>query len=133
MKKLLFLLSALTTFISNAQDLTCADFKNGKFLIPADSLVSESYVVTRDNGKQIEIDENGNKIQIDIKYIDNCNYILTYNPNSQNLDDLARYINASGGVRIKVKKIKGDTLSYIGVIKNDSIYYEMPGKLIKIE
>lgn len=133
MKKLLFVLCILTTFVSSAQDLTCADFKNGKFLIPGDSLVSESFVITRNNGKQIEIDEDGNKIQIDIEYIDNCNYILTYNPNSENLDDLARYINASGGVRIKVKEIKGDTLTYIGVIKNDSIYYEMPGKLIKIE
>lgn len=133
MKKILFLLFSFTTFVSSAQDLTCADFKNGKFLIPGDSLNPETFIVTRNNGKQIEIDEDGNKIQIDIEYINDCNYILTYNPNSKNLDNIARYINASGGVKIKVTKIKGDTLSYIGVIKNDSIYYKMPGKIIKLE
>ncbi|EHQ02132.1 hypothetical protein [Gillisia limnaea] len=132
MKKLLLLLSILTSFSSCAQELTCADFKEGEFLIPADSLNPESYKISRKNGTQLELDENGDEIKINIKYKDDCNYILTYQE-SQNLDDLANYINNSGGIHIKVLEIKGDTLTYSGLIKNDTLSYEMPGKLIKLD
>ena len=132
MKKLLVLLLISTSFSSCGQELTCADFKEGEFLIPADSLNPESYKISRKNGKQIELDQNGDEIKIDIKYKDDCNYTLTYQE-SQNLDELAKYINKSGGIHIKVLEIKGDTLTYSGLIENDTLSYEMPGKLIKLD
>ena len=133
MKKIIVFTIIICGFSSCAQDLTCADFKNGEFLIPADSLDAQSYKVTRKNGRQIELDEKGDEILIDIKYKDDCNYILTYNEESKNLDELARYINASGGIKVEVLEIEGDTLTYSGVIENDSLRYEMPGKLVKLK
>ncbi|MCY2686796.1 hypothetical protein [Salinimicrobium sp. TH3] len=133
MKKNLVSALLICGFSSCAQEKTCEDFKTGEFLIPADSLNAESYRITRKNGQQIELDEKGDETLIDIKYKDDCNYILTYNENSNNLDELARYINASGGIRVEVLKIEGDTLTYSGVIENDSLRYEMPGKLVKLK
>lgn len=132
MKKLLTLFILLFGLNAIAQKLTCADFKNGEFLIPGDSLNQETYKVTRSNGKQIEVDKSGDKILADIVYINDCRYILTYDSNSSGYDEISQYINDSGGLRIEVLEIKGDTLFYNGVIKNDSIRYEMPGKIIKL-
>ena len=84
------------------------------------------------NGKQIKLDQSGDEIKIDFKYKDDCNYTLTYQE-SQNLDELANYINKSGGIHIKDLEIKGDTLTYSGLIENDTLSYEMPGKLIKLD
>ena len=133
MKKILVSTLLICGFSSCAQELTCADFTNGEFLIPADSLDAQSYKVTRKNGRQIELDEKGNETLIDIKYKDDCNYILTYNEDSENLDEMARYINASGGIKVEVLEIKGDTLFYSGLIENDSLRYEMPGRLVKLK
>lgn len=133
MEKNLVIALLICGFSSCAQELSCADFKNGEFLIPADSLNAESYKVTRKDGRQIELDEKGDEILVDIEYKDDCNYILTYNENSKNLDELARYISASGGIRVEVLQIEGDTLTYSGVIENDSLRYEMPGKLVKLK
>ena len=105
---------------------------NGEFKIPKDSLVKKSYKIIKLNGKQTEIDEDGNKTVIDIKYIDNCNYVMTYNLKENDFDELSEYINASGGIKIQVQEIKGDTLIYSALIKNDSINFETKGKIIKL-
>ncbi len=133
MKKLLILILILSGLNSYAQELTCKDFMNGEFLIPADSLVPISYKILRSNSKQIEIGEDGIKTVINIKYIDDCNYILTYNSEENDYDELSEYINASGGVKVQVLEIKGDTLIYSGLVKNDSLNYEMTGKMIKLK
>ena len=133
MKKILVSALLICGFSSCAQELTCADFKTGEFLIPADSLNAQSFKVIRKDGQQIEFDEKGDETLVDIQYKDDCNYILTYNENSKNLDELAKYINASGGIKVEVLKIEGDTLTYSGVIENDSLRYEMPGKLVKLK
>ncbi|WP_240032185.1 hypothetical protein [Psychroflexus aestuariivivens] len=133
MKKVLVIALLIFGFSSCTQELTCADFKTGEFLIPADSLYAKSFKVIRKGGQQIEFDEKGDKTLVDIKYKDDCNYVLTYNEDSNNLDESNKYINASGGVKVEVLEIKGDTLFYSGVIENDSLRYEMPGKLVKLK
>ena len=132
MKKSILLLD-LVGFNSCAQSLTCDDFKNGSFLIPADSLVAKSYKIERRSGQQIEFDEKGNKSIIDIKYIDDCNYILTINPNSPKKLKSERLINEAGGINVKVTEIKGDTLFYIGRLENDTLQFEQPGRIIKLK
>ncbi|MGB5395483.1 MAG: hypothetical protein WBN16_14625 [Lutimonas sp.] len=116
-----------------SQNLTCADFHNGTFLIPADSLISESYTVVRKENQQIEYDKQGLKSLVDIEFIDDCNYIMKANPKLEKFDAMAKYINDSGGVKVSVLEIRNDTLFYTGLLENDSIRYEQPGVMIKLK
>ena len=100
MKKNLILVLLLASVLqAYSQNLTCKDFHSGTFLIPADSLVGESYTVVRENNQQIEYDKEGVKSIVDIEFIDECNYIMKANPKSEKFDAMAKYINDSGGVK----------------------------------
>lgn len=132
MKKIFLIVITFTGLYSCGQNLTCADFKNGKFLVPADSIIPKSYIIERNDGMQTELDENGNKSFVNIKYLDDCNYILTYDEQLNELDETAKLINDSGGMQVKVIEIVGDTLIYNGLLVNDTLRFEQPGRIIKI-
>lgn len=135
MKKLTLLIIILIGFNSFAQDLTCADFKNGEFLVQGDELNDDSYIIIQKDGKLIEKDEDeeGDWTIMDIKYIDDCNYILTYNKISKDFEEVAENINSSGGIKFKVIEIKGNTLTYSTIWKNGSKNVEKTGKMIKLK
>lgn len=133
MKKLLILLVFCIGLSSCGQDLKCADFKNGTFLIPGDSIYPISSNIIRKNGRQIEWEKEGDSTHAVIKYLDDCNWILTYDTELNVLDELEKLINNSGGVRVEVLKIKGDTLFYNGILKNDTLLFEQPGTIIKLK
>ncbi len=65
--------------------------------------------------------------------MDDCNYILTYDTKLNKLDELEQLINDSGGVKVEVLEIKGDTLYYNGILKNDTLLFEQPGRIIKLK
>jgi len=133
MKNLLILCILFMAFSACGQDLNCSDFKNGEFLVPADSIYPISSKIKRKNGRQIEWSEKGDSIYGKIKYIDDCNYILTYDSKLNVLDKFEQYINDSGGMQIKVLRIKGDTLFYNGILKNDTLLFEQPSLIIKLK
>ncbi|KSA12089.1 hypothetical protein [Maribacter dokdonensis] len=90
--------------------------------------------IIRSNGKQIEWStQSSDTTYINIKYLDDCNYVMTYNTELNELDELERLINDSGGVQVKVLEIKGDTLFFNGLLQNDTLRFEQPGLMIKLE
>tara|TARA_R110002050_G_scaffold299550_1_gene465518 strand:+ start:64 stop:438 length:375 start_codon:yes stop_codon:yes gene_type:complete len=105
---LIFLFIVLTT---NAQELTCTDFKTGQFYIPeteemakytvvSNDSISEftperdstikKYIVVREKNTQIEwkngIGNGSPEFEI-IEWIDDCTYRLTYDDSKSELDD----------------------------------------------
>ncbi|MDT0622036.1 hypothetical protein [Croceitalea vernalis] len=133
MKKLLILLFLGIGLSSCGQDLKCADFKNGTFLIPGDSIYPISSNIIRKNGRQVEWEKEGDSTHAVIKYLDDCNWVLTYDTELNVLDELEQLINDSGGVKVEVLEIKGDTLFYNGILKNDTLRFEQPGTIIKLK
>lgn len=133
MKKLILLFLIFTGLGSYGQNLKCSDFKNGTFFIPGDSIYPKSSTLIRKDGKQLEWNETGDSIYAEIKYLDDCNYILTYNTELNELGELEKFINDCGGVNIRVLEIKGDTLFYNGILQNDTLRFEQPGRIIKLK
>ena len=133
MKKLLTLLILTSGLNSCGQDLKCSDFKSGTFLIPGDSIYPISSNIIRKKGRPVEWEKAGDSTHAIIKYLDDCNWILTYDTELNELDELEQLINASGGVKVEVMEIKGDTLFYNGVLKNDTLLFEQPGTIIKLK
>ncbi|MEP3228087.1 MAG: hypothetical protein ABJN61_11640 [Flavobacteriaceae bacterium] len=132
MRKYLFLALVLIVQNTFSQDLTCKDFKNGEFLILPNAYDLNTLRVTRQNGKQIETNESGNDLLVNIKYVDDCNYFLSYDPETEGFDDVSEMINKAGGLRISMTKIVGDTLYYKSVFKNDTINYVRNGRMVKL-
>ena len=133
MKKIIFLLLITIGLTSCGQDLKCADFKEGEFLIPGDSIYPISSNIIRKDGRQVEWGKVGDSTHAIIKYLDDCNWILTYDTELNVLDELEILINNSGGVKVEVLEIKGDTLFYNSILKNDTLLFEQPGTIIKLK
>ncbi|EIJ40862.1 hypothetical protein JoomaDRAFT_3937 [Galbibacter orientalis DSM 19592] len=133
MNKLILHLLMIIGLSSCGQDLKCSDFKNGKFLIPGDSIYPISSIIIRKDGRQVEWEKVGDSTHAIIKYLDDCNWILTYDTELNELDELEQLINDSGGVKVEVLEIKGDTLFYNGIFKNDTLLFEQPGTIIKLK
>ena len=103
-------------------------------MTPGDSVFPYQGTILRNNGKQIEWStKDSDTTYLDIKYIDDCNYIITMNTELNKLDELDKLVNDSGGMKVKVMEIKGDTLFYNGVLENDTLRFEQPGLMIKLE
>lgn len=112
---------------------TCADFKNGTFLIPGDSIYPVTSKIIRENGRQVEWEKPGDSTHALVKYLDDCNWILTYDTQLNELDELELLINDAGGAKIEVLKIKGDTLFYNGILKNDTLLFEQQGRIVRLK
>src|SRR5690606_7265595 len=107
---------------SYAQDLTCKDFKIGKFYIPQneemrgytiafkdsvmkfmpekDSTISK-YIVIRSEQTQTEWINGlnqGSPVDEKIEWIDECSYRLTYDESKGQLDEEEQWINDNNGV-----------------------------------
>ncbi len=121
------------TMNSCAQNLNCDDFHEGLFMVLADSIYSESSTYYRKGAKQVEWSKPGDSVYVNVKYIDNCNWILTYDTKLNKLDKLEKFINASGGMYLETLKIKGDTLFYSGILKNDTLPFTQPGSILKLK
>ena len=76
MKKLAAILVLALTTSCSAQEKKCSDFKIGSFIY-SDPLYANLKVIRTDS-TQIEIDvKSGFEMQSSIKWIDDCNYLLT--------------------------------------------------------
>ena len=125
-----------------AQDLTCADFKEGEFSIYTDSpLASEGTLIRRGN-KQIETyhkipDEMKNSgfpmepIQVRIEWIDECTFLLFPGKDKEEYTEADAYIEAQGGVRNEKVKIEGECFYYRSSLKSNNEDIILTGKICK--
>ena len=141
--KLLFITLSLIGLNSCAQDLTCADFKIGKFYIPEtkelakytivenDSISEitperdssiQKYVVIRKKNTQIEWTNgigNGQPEYEILEWIDDCTYRLTYDTSKSELNDEKKWVNANNGIVVTKRKIENNCLYYTATMKTN--------------
>lgn len=141
----LILLIGLT---SNAQELTCSDFKEGTFYIPSTEIESkteienkennaetEKYIVIRKGNTQTEWTNgvgNGNPDYEIIEWIDDCTYRLTYDDSKYELDAEKKWINDNNGIVVKKTKIIDNCLIYVSTLTmNDGQKISQNGKICR--
>lgn len=88
MKKILLIVLVATLSTANAQKNDCKNFKTGKFKITANG---STVTIDRTKETQTETVDDGTKIILKIKWIDDCTYTLQFvkyasNPNNLPLD-----------------------------------------------
>jgi len=138
-KQYLFFIALSAGLTANAQ-LTCEDFKTGKFYIPLnevnmdyrieendsitnlkyekDSLV-EKYIVVRKEKSQIEWKNgigNGDPEHEIIEWIDDCTYRLKYDASKSELDEAKKWVNENNGIVVTKSKIEGNCMFYIATM-----------------
>ncbi|MEH6657048.1 hypothetical protein [Leeuwenhoekiella marinoflava] len=120
----------------NAQDLTCADFKTGTFYIPTSSEMKNytitsndsiskistprdstinRYIVIRENTSQIEWNNgigNGIPTYVNIEWIDDCTYRLTYDTSKGSINQRTKWANENNGIVVSKTKIEGKCMFY---------------------
>ncbi len=127
--KIILTLILLIGLTSNAQELTCSDFKEGTFYIPSTEIESkteienkennaetEKYIVIRKGNTQTEWTNgvgNGNPDYEIIEWIDDCTYRLTYDDSKYELDAEKKWINDNNGIVVKKTKIIDNCLIYV--------------------
>jgi hypothetical protein len=138
MKKIKFIPLALLLIglSSYSQQLTCADFKIGKFYIPASEELTKYTVISNDSIKEFthEIDttikkyivirqentqiewingiDNGTPEYEIIEWIDDCTYRLTYDSLKTNLSEEKKWVNENNGIIVSKIKIEGKCMFY---------------------
>jgi hypothetical protein len=99
MKRLLLII--LLTFnaaILFSQDY-CKEFKNGKFFIATESNDS-LYTITRQDSIQIETSPIGLVIQFKVKWLNECNYIISLEKILKNPTNIQFPLNAVFNIKI---------------------------------
>ena len=141
MKKITTLLFLLFSSLGFSQDLTCADFKEGEFImystIDNQSIV---YKVTRSGNKQTEDILRAPKemtppdfqktFYIKLKWIDDCNY-RTYLDESQEAGEIFKLMNDNNGVLVEKTKIEGKCFYYKSSWILDGKEMSLNGRLCK--
>ena len=136
----LILVLLLYSFIINAQDLTCADFHNGKFYIPSSEELKKFTIIKKDSIKEftLQLDSTVTKTVIErkgetqtewtngigngepayevIEWIDDCTYRLTYDPSKMEMDAKEKWINENNGIVVSMIKIESNCLFYRAVM-----------------
>lgn len=120
----------------NAQELTCEDFKIGRFYIPTDdemkkyTVISNDsiremtaereinvhrYVVIREKNSQTEWKNgigNGKPTYEILEWIDDCTYRLTYDSSKGEMDEMTKWVNENNGIVVSKRKIENKCLYY---------------------
>ncbi|RTE52250.1 hypothetical protein EHW67_18880 [Arenibacter aquaticus] len=116
---LLLLIVFFIGLTMTAQELTCADFKNGTFIVPKASEDSPEYKLVRDGNSQMEIIEmNGQTITLYgiLEWIDECSYKLIYDETKMNLPEEIQFVNDNGGIVSEMLKIEDNCFFYKSVL-----------------
>lgn len=110
MKIILTSFLLLFSVFSFSQDLDCSDFKTGVYIIPADEISKTPHTLTRTKKHQIEEDGTGDKIYTNIKWVNDCTYVLMFNEEltTRPITESEKLLNNNGGVRVEI----------IGLIEN---------------
>ncbi|QSS96665.1 hypothetical protein [Psychroflexus sp. ALD_RP9] len=132
--KIILTIIILIGINSNAQELTCADFKEGRFYIPETETESENtteienddndaeiekYIVIRKGNTQTEWTNgigNGKPDYEIIEWIDDCTYRLTYDDSKYELDAEKKWVNDNNGIVVSKTKIVDNCLMYEAIL-----------------
>ncbi|MBC9796794.1 hypothetical protein [Sinomicrobium weinanense] len=153
---LLLLTTLLIGLKVNSQNLTCSDFKTGRFYIPKTKEIGKytvvsndsiweftadidtsvkKHVVVREKNTQIEWENeigNGSPRHEIIEWIDDCTYRLTYDASKSELEDDKQWINKNNGIIVSKNKIEGNCMHYTAtMILNDGSKISQNGIICK--
>jgi hypothetical protein len=138
--KILLLTLILIGLNSCAQELTCSDFKNGNFYVPADKETLLTYKLIRTGNQQTEIVEDPentrgtdyNKTAYEIiEWIDDCTYRLKYDESKMKLTEYQKFLNDNNGVLNELVKIKGKCFYFKSTLNVNGETQVMNGKICK--
>lgn len=117
--KLIFLLPIFLFLSLNNSNLTCSDFKVGKFEL-VNTETNRKYVIERNAEFQTEDTydlKSGEKISgpkfYKIKWLSDCEYNLIIDTAKSKYDETDLYINSKGGLKTKIVKIENDCSTVI--------------------
>ncbi len=139
---LLIFLSLLFSFSLFCQNLECKDFRNGEFIVQSNNPVPIEYKVTRNGNNQVEeiieipqeIVDLGFIIQPSygiLKWIDDCNYHLMYDPSIRPLTESEKMVNESGGVTVNIENIESNCSNFRSVSSVNGNEYVIEGIMCK--
>lgn len=142
MKKLILLSISLYTFNCLGQELSCLDFKEGKFIAEMTEPVKVEWTIVRMGKVQTEIpgklpDEfKGADFSIAprhaiIEWIDDCTYKLTYDATKSELTDMQKMVNKLGGFINEMVKIEGECFHYKSTLRYNGGEQSLEGKFCK--
>ena len=104
---------------SCSPNLTCSDFKEGTFYIPADTEVNIKYTLIRTENAQVEYAdgvEGSTPKYIQLEWIDDCTYRAKYDPLKMELDEHETFINENNGIVIQKITIVEKCMEYIATL-----------------
>ncbi|MBT8263117.1 MAG: hypothetical protein KJO05_09865 [Bacteroidia bacterium] len=136
MKGITRLIAVLLISIGSfAQELSCADFKEGTFYIEAVSLGIEfRYDLVRYPDYQEEYYGAGGPVKVDIRWIDECSYVLTKNPADTDFSEIDKKINGWGGIVVELIRIEENCYYFTSLFRVSENHSErMNGKICKDE
>ena len=118
---------------SFGQKLKCKKFKTGTFIIPGDSIVPQS-TLKRNKTDQFESISAKEFMNLDITWVDDCNYVLTIKKDTpeEDISEVEKLIEEGGGLRIEMIRTVKDTMYFRAVATIKGTDYPTEGKQIKI-
>lgn len=127
--KNLFLCFALLSVVcfKNEHDLKCKDFHIGKFEL-VNKFDNRKYILDRKQNSQSEETFDlktgkkiGNKRIYNLKWINDCEYILFIDTLKSNFDEADIYINSNGGLKCRIFKIKNNSATITTTFEDNSV------------
>ena len=119
MKKIITLLVAIGLgFTSYSQELSCEDFKTGKFYIPKrkkDGSI-EKIIIIREGSNQIEFSDEKHKDYELLEWIDNCTYRVKYDSSKMDLSKTQKWIQKNNGIVVEMLSVEGKCINYKAVM-----------------
>ena len=142
MRNLLLACCLVFTTVNFGQEkkLTCKDFKKGTFYSPVETESPEKYIIIRNDSIQTEeilnksdiTDSRRHKtIHGKLKWINDCDYIISYDKTKMIFGETEKFINKHGGVKTEMIKIKDKCYYYKSSLSVDGKTQVMKGKICK--
>ncbi len=118
------------------QNLTCLDFKTGKFYIPMNDKLEKVTIQSKDSVSELKLKQdkninkwviirkkntqtewmnglnNGTPLYAKLEWIDNCTYRLTYDGNKTKLKKHEKWTNENNGIVVTNVQILGKCMEY---------------------
>ena len=115
------------------EERKCKDFKTGTFIIPGTENVPQS-TLKRSETIQIESISETDAMELDIEWIDDCNYVLklTKATPEDKISEIEKKIDAEGGLRIEMLRTVKDTMYFRARATIDGVEYPLDGYQIKV-
>ncbi|MDC9721373.1 MAG: hypothetical protein PSN34_01195 [Urechidicola sp.] len=142
MKKIIFLgILFITSYCFYAQELTCSDFHNGTFIVPANDIFPFDTEIVRNENNQTEtiIDiENTlgqdykKTINVVIDWVDDCSYRAKYDPTNNELENYQKLINDNNGILTKLIKMENNCFYFTSTLNVNGEIQRVDGKMCKI-